>query len=127
MRHKSGLRKLNRTKAHRKALFRNMATSLLLHERCLTTVEKAKELRSVVEKLITTGKEDNLAARKKAYDYLKSKDVVYKLFTDIGPRLRQRNGGYTRIVRSASNRHGDAAAMAWIELVDAKIATKAVN
>lgn len=117
MRHKSGLRKLNRTKAHRGSLFRNMATSLLREGKLTTTIEKAKELRSVVEKYITLGKEDNLHSRRKAYSYLKSESVVAKLFTEIGPRFKARKGGYTRVVR-AGLRHGDAAEMAWIELVE---------
>lgn len=116
MRHNSGLRKLNRTKAHRVSLFRNMTTSLLDLGKFETTIEKAKELRSVVEKFITVGKEDTLSARRKAYSYIKDKAVVHKLFTEIGPKYKSRNGGYTRIVRSGY-RHGDAAELAYIELV----------
>jgi large subunit ribosomal protein L17 len=94
-----------------------MATSFIKFERFETTVPKAKELRPVVERLITLGKEDTLAARRQAYSYLTDKAVVHKLFADVGPRCKDRNGGYTRIVRTAY-RHGDAAEMAIIELVD---------
>ena len=93
-----------------------MATSLLKYERCETTVPKAKELRRVVEPLVRLGAEDTLHNRRKAYSYLLDKAVVYKLFTDIGPRFKQREGGYTRIVRTRV-RHGDAAEMAVIELL----------
>jgi large subunit ribosomal protein L17 len=118
MRHGHGLRKYGRTSAHRRAMFRNLATSLLKAEKCETTVEKAKGLRPVVEKLITLGKNDTLPARRKAYGYLKDKGIVHKLFADIGPRFVARKGGYTRIVRSRV-RHGDAAEMAYIELLGA--------
>ncbi len=117
MRHGKGLRNLSRTSSHRRALLRNMATSFFLVESFETTVPKAKELRPVVERLITLGKNDTLAARRQAYSYLLSKSVVAKLFTEIGPRCSARNGGYTRIVRTRV-RHGDAADMAIIELVD---------
>jgi len=96
---------------------RNMATSLLKFERFETTVPKAKELRPVVERLITLGKNDTLAARRQAYSYLTDKAIVHKLFADVGPRCKERNGGYTRIVRTRV-RSGDAAEMAVIELVD---------
>lgn len=105
---------------------RNLATSFFKHERFETTVPKAKELRPVVERLVTLGKNDTLAARRQAYSYLLDKAVVHKLFTDIGPRNATRNGGYTRIVRTRV-RPGDAAELAVIELVDkaaAKGATK---
>jgi len=105
---------------------RNLATSFFKHERFETTVPKAKELRPVVERLVTLGKSDTLAARRQAYSYLMDKAVVHKLFTDIGPRNATRNGGYTRIVRTRV-RPGDAAEMAVIELVDkaeAKSASK---
>ncbi len=117
MRHGNGLRQLSRTTSHRRALMRNMATSLLKFERFETTVPKAKELRPVVERLITLGKNDTLAARRQAYSYLTDKAIVHKLFADVGPRCKERNGGYTRIVRTRV-RSGDAAEMAVIELVD---------
>jgi len=103
---------------------RNLATSFFKYESFETTVPKAKELRPVVERLITLGKNDTLAARRQAYSYLMDKAVVHKLFAEIGPRCSTRNGGYTRIVRTRV-RHGDAAEMAIIELVD-KVAEKAV-
>ncbi|RMD85985.1 MAG: 50S ribosomal protein L17 [Candidatus Dadabacteria bacterium] len=117
MRHGHGYRKLNRSVAHRRALLRNMVTSLIKHERCETTVAKAKALRPVVEKYITLAKNDTLSARRRAYDYLFDKSVVKKLFEEIGPRYQDRDGGYTRIVRSRI-RPGDSAEMAVIELVD---------
>ena len=126
MRHGKGLRNLSRTHSHRRALLRNMATSFIKHERFETTVPKAKELRPVVERLITLGKNDTLPARRQAYSYLMDKAVVHKLFADVGPRCASRNGGYTRIVRTRV-RPGDAAELAIIELVDkaaAKGATK---
>lgn len=126
MRHGKGLRNLSRTHSHRRALLRNMATSFFKYERFETTVPKAKELRPVVERLITLGKNDTLAARRQAYSYLMDKAVVHKLFADVGPRCAARNGGYTRIVRTRV-RPGDAAELAIIELVDkaaAKAATK---
>ncbi len=117
MRHANGLRKFSRTAAHRRSLLRNLATSFLMKEKFETTVQKAKEIRPVVEKLITLGKEDTLTSRRQAYGYLLNKDVVHKLFTDIGPRCKARNGGYTRVVRTRV-RPGDAAEMAIIEMVD---------
>jgi large subunit ribosomal protein L17 len=117
MRHAKGLRNLGRSSSHRRALLRNMATTFIKQERFETTVEKAKELRPIVERLITTGKTDTLAARRQAYSYLLDKAVVHKLFTDVGPRCASRNGGYTRIVRTRY-RNGDAAQLAVIELVD---------
>jgi large subunit ribosomal protein L17 len=119
MRHKRGYRRLNRTKEHRRSLFRNMVSSLLRFEKLETTVEKAKELRPIVEKLITLGSADTLHARRRAYSYVPDKEIVHKLFSDIGPRFRARNGGYTRIIRS-KYRHGDAAELAYIELVEGK-------
>ncbi len=124
MRHGKGLRQLSRNTSHRRALLRNLATSFFKYESFETTVPKAKELRPVVERLITLGKNDTLAARRQAYSYLMDKAVVHKLFAEIGPRCSTRNGGYTRIVRTRV-RHGDAAEMAIIELVD-KVAEKAV-
>ncbi|MCX6115252.1 MAG: 50S ribosomal protein L17 [Proteobacteria bacterium] len=124
MRHGKGLRQLSRNTSHRRALLRNLATSFFKYESFETTVPKAKELRPVVERLITLGKNDTLAARRQAYSYLMDKAVVHKLFAEIGPRCSTRNGGYTRIVRTRV-RHGDAAEMAIIELVD-KVTEKAV-
>lgn len=117
MRHGKGLRQLSRSTSHRRALLRNMATSFIKYEHFETTVQKAKELRPVVERLITLGKNDTLAARRQAYSYLVDKAVVHKLFADVGPRCAARNGGYTRIVRTRY-RNGDAAQLAIIELVD---------
>jgi large subunit ribosomal protein L17 len=117
MRHGKSLRKFSRTWSHRKALLRNLATSFFKYEKFETTVEKAKELRPLVEKLITLGRNDTLAARRQAYGYLMDKAVVHKLFADIGPRCASRNGGYTRVVRTRV-RPGDAAELAIIELVD---------
>lgn len=124
MRHGKGLRQLSRNTSHRRALLRNLATSFFKYESFETTVPKAKELRPVVERIITLGKNDTLAARRQAYSYLMDKAVVHKLFAEIGPRCSTRNGGYTRIVRTRV-RHGDAAEMAIIELVD-KVVDKAV-
>ena len=123
MRHQKALRKFSRTPAHRRALFRNLATSLLLHEKIETTLAKAKDLRRVAEKLITLGGEDTLHRRRQAYSYLQSKSVVHKLFAEIGPRYKARPGGYTRVVRTG-NRAGDAAAMAVIELVQEELKPK---
>ena len=117
MRHGKALRKFSRSVSHRRALLRNLATSFFKHEKFETTVEKAKDLRPLVERLITLGKNDTLAARRQAYSYLMDKAVVHKLFTDIGPRCASRNGGYTRVVRTRV-RPGDAAELAIIELVD---------
>lgn len=118
MRHGNGYRKFQKSRAHQRAMFRNMATSLFLHERCETTVEKAKELRRIAEKLITLGRKDSLHARRLAYSYIMDKDVVHKLFTDIGPRFKTRAGGYTRVVRTR-HRKGDAAELALISLLSA--------
>jgi len=117
MRHRNGLRKLNRTSSHRLAMFRNMAVSLLQHEAIKTTVPKAKELRRIVEPLITLGKEPTLANRRLAFDRLRDRDIVGKLFAEIGPRYKARNGGYTRILKMGF-RVGDNAHMAFMELVD---------
>ena len=116
MRHAKSLRKFSRTSAHRKAMFCNLATSLLEHGRIETTVQKAKDLRRVVEKLVALAAEDTLAHRRSAYGYLKNKAVVHKLFAEIGPRYRSRAGGYTRIVRT-KQRAGDSADMGQIQLV----------
>ena len=125
MRHLKSFRKFSRTPAHRRALFRSLATSLLREERCVTTIEKAKDLRSVVEKLITNARIDSVHARRQAYAYLLSKEVVHKLFAEIAPRYAERPGGYTRVLKTGS-RHGDAAEMAIIELVEGSVA-KAVE
>ena len=117
MRHRNGLRKLNRTSAHRAAMLRNMAVSLLQHEAIKTTVPKAKELRKVVEPLITLAKEPTLANRRLAFDRLRDRDIVTKLFNELGPRFKTRPGGYTRILKMGF-RVGDNAPMAYVELVD---------
>jgi large subunit ribosomal protein L17 len=117
MRHRSGLRKLNRTSSHRLAMFRNMAVSLLTHEAIRTTLPKAKELRRVVEPLITLGKNPTLANRRLAFARLRDRDAVTKLFGEIAPRYQARNGGYTRILKMGF-RQGDNAPMAFMELVD---------
>lgn len=116
MRHKVSGRKFSRTAGHRRALLRNMATSLLRYEAYETTVQKAKDLRRVVEKLITLGRKDTLANRKLALSYIIDKQVVHKLFAELGPRYQGRPGGYTRVLRTRT-RHGDAAEMAHISLV----------
>ncbi|MDX3895033.1 MULTISPECIES: 50S ribosomal protein L17 [Pusillimonas] len=117
MRHRSGLRKLNRTSSHRLAMFRNMAVSLLTHEAIKTTLPKAKELRRVVEPLITLGKEPSVANKRLAFARLRDRDAVAKLFDVVGPRYKERNGGYTRVLKMGF-RQGDNAPMAFIELVD---------
>ncbi|MEK8086024.1 50S ribosomal protein L17 [Aquabacterium sp. A3] len=117
MRHGHGLRKLNRTTSHRLAMLRNMANSLLEHEAIKTTVPKAKELRRVVEPLITLAKEDSVANRRLAFARLRNRDNVTKLFTVLGPRFAQRPGGYTRILKMGF-RVGDNAPMAFMELVE---------
>ena len=117
MRHRHGLRKLNRTSSHRLAMLRNMCNSLITHEAIKTTVPKAKELRRVVEPLITLAKEATLANRRLAFDRTRDRDVVAKLFNEIGPRYKARPGGYTRILKMGF-RVGDNAPMALVELVD---------
>jgi large subunit ribosomal protein L17 len=117
MRHRHGLRKLNRTSAHRQAMLRNMCNSLLRHEAIKTTLPKAKELRRVVEPLITLAKEPTLAHRRLAFDRTRDRDVVSKLFNELGPRYQARPGGYTRILKMGF-RVGDNAPMAYVELVD---------
>jgi large subunit ribosomal protein L17 len=116
MRHLNSGRKLGRTSEHRTALFRNMATSLFRHERIETTDAKAKELRSFAEKLITLAKRGDLHARRQAYQDIRDQEVLAKLFGDIGPRFKARNGGYTRIIKSRIRR-GDNAPISIIELV----------
>jgi large subunit ribosomal protein L17 len=117
MRHRHGLRKLNRTSSHRLAMLRNMANSLLRHELIKTTLPKAKELRRVIEPLITLGKEPTLANKRLAFNRLRDREMVVKLFGEIGPRYKSRNGGYTRILKFGF-RVGDNAPMALMELVD---------
>jgi large subunit ribosomal protein L17 len=117
MRHRHGLRKLNRTSSHRLAMLRNMCNSLIQHEAIKTTVPKAKELRRVVEPLITLGKTPTLANRRLAFDRTRDRDVVAKLFNVLGPRFQSRPGGYTRILKMGF-RVGDNAPMAFVELVD---------
>jgi large subunit ribosomal protein L17 len=117
MRHGNGLRKLNRTSSHRLAMLRNMSNSLLEHEVIKTTLPKAKELRMVVEPLITLGKKDNLANRRLAFNRTRDRDIVTKLFTELGPRYATRPGGYLRILKFGF-RHGDNAPMALVELMD---------
>ena len=117
MRHRHGLRKLNRTSSHRLAMLRNMTNSLLLHEAIKTTVPKAKELRRVVEPMITLGKKPSLANRRLAFNRLRDRDIVAKLFDELGPRFANRNGGYLRILKFGF-RQGDNAPMALVELLD---------
>ena len=117
MRHGHGLRKLNRTSSHRLAMFRNMAVALLTHEAIKTTLPKAKELRRIVEPLITMGKTPSLANKRLAFARLRDREIVLKLFAEIGPRYAARNGGYTRVLKMGF-RQGDNAPMAFMELVD---------
>ncbi|MDR2001030.1 MAG: 50S ribosomal protein L17 [Zoogloeaceae bacterium] len=117
MRHGNGYRKLNRTSSHRAAMFRNMAVSLLRHEAIKTTLPKAKELRRVVEPLINLGKTPSLANRRLAFDRLRDREIVGKIFEEFGPRYAQRNGGYLRILKMGF-RIGDNAPMAFVELMD---------
>jgi len=117
MRHRHGLRKLNRTSSHRLAMLRNMTNSLFKHELIKTTLPKAKELRRVAEPLITLSKNATLANRRLAFNRLRDKDVVYKLFNELGPRYAKRPGGYLRILKFGF-RQGDNAPMALVELVD---------
>ena len=117
MRHQKSGRKLNRNSPHRKAMFRNMATSLFEHEIIKTTIPKAKELRRVAEPLITLAKEDSVAHRRQAFDRLRDREVVTKLFNELGPRYVDRPGGYLRIMK-CGYRAGDKAPMAYVELVD---------
>lgn len=116
MRHGSGHRKFQKSTAHTRSMFRNLATSLLRHEAIETTVAKAKELRPIVEKLITSARKPTLAGRRHAYGYLMDKKVVAKLFDEVGPRFIARDGGYTRVLRTR-RRDGDAAEMAHISLL----------
>ena len=126
MRHRCAHRKLNRTSAHRKAMFKNMAVALLQHEAIITTLPKAKELRKVVEPLITLAKTPTLANRRLAFDRIRDRDMVVKLFDVIGPRYAERNGGYTRVLKHGF-RPGDNAPRAFMELVDRPDTTEVVE
>ena len=117
MRHRHGLRKLNKTSSHRLAMLRNMTVSLLKHEAIKTTLPKAKELRRVAEPIINLGKTETLANKRLAFDRLRDRDMVLKLFAELGPRYKARNGGYLRILKYGF-RQGDNAPMALVELVD---------
>ena len=117
MRHGMSGRKLNRTSSHRKAMFSNMVVSLLVHEQITTTLPKAKELRRIADKMITLGKRGDLHARRQALSVIKDTEVVGKLFSSLAERYKERNGGYTRVLK-AGNRYGDCAPMAVLELVD---------
>jgi large subunit ribosomal protein L17 len=117
MRHRHGLRKLNKTSSHRLAMLRNMTVSLLKHEAIKTTLPKAKELRRVAEPIITLGKTETLANKRLAFDRLRDRDMVVKLFAELGPRYKARNGGYLRILKMGF-RQGDNAPMALVELMD---------
>ena len=123
MRHAKGYRKLNRTHEHRKAMFANMAASLIEHEQIKTTLPKAKELRRIIDKLITLGKRGDLHARRQALASIKQEAAVQKLFATLGERYKDRNGGYSRVLK-AGFRYGDMAPMAIIELVDRDPAAK---
>ena len=120
MRHKKTGRRLGRNSSHRKAMFRNMAVSLIVHESISTTLPKAKELRRTIEPLITLAKEDGVAKRRRAFDKLRDKAAVGKLFDEIGPRFQERTGGYLRILKKGS-RSGDSAQMALVQLTDYEI------
>ncbi len=123
MRHGKGNRKLGKTSSHRKAMFSNMTTALLKHEQIKTTLPKAKELRSVVEKMITLGKKGGLHSRRQALSFIRDEKIVEKLFSTISERYQSRNGGYTRVLK-AGYRYGDCAPMAVIELVDRDVTAK---
>ncbi len=120
MRHKKTGRKLGRNSDHRKAMFRNMAVSLIVHESISTTLPKAKELRRTIEPLITLAKKDGVSKRRRAFDKLRDKAAVGKLFDEIGPRFQERTGGYLRILKKGS-RSGDSAQMALVQLTDYEI------
>lgn len=126
MRHRLGQRKLGRTSSHRIALLRNMSAALIKHEQITTTLPKAKELRPVAEKLITLGKRGDLHARRQAYAQLRDDVIVTKLFTVIAERYKDRQGGYTRVLK-AGMRYGDAADMAVIELVERDVGAKGLD
>ena len=126
MRHRKSGRKLNRNSSHRKAMFRNMTSSLVEHEVIKTTLPKAKELRRVAEPLITLSKEDSVANRRLAFDRLRNKATVGKLFSELGPRFKERPGGYIRILKCGF-RKGDNAPMAIVELLDRPVEAEAVE
>ena len=126
MRHRHGLRKLNRTSSHRLAMLRNMTVSLLRHEAIKTTLPKAKELRRVVEPILTLGKTDTLANKRLAFNRLRDREIVVKLFAELGPRYANRSGGYLRILKMGF-RVGDNAPMAFVELMDRPELTEAVE
>jgi large subunit ribosomal protein L17 len=126
MRHGNTNRKLSRTASHRKAMFANMSAALIKHEQIVTTLPKAKELRPIVEKLITLGKRGDLHARRQAIAQMRDETQVQKLFATIGPRYKDRNGGYIRILK-AGFRYGDNAALAVIELVDRDVDAKGLD
>jgi large subunit ribosomal protein L17 len=126
MRHKMSGRKLGKKSQHRKAMFSNMAASLIKHEQITTTLPKAKEMRSVVDRLITLGKKGTLHDRRRAYAFLRDDATTAKLFETLGPRYKDRNGGYTRVLK-AGHRYGDAAAMAILELVDRDVDAKGLD
>ena len=123
MRHGNGYRKLNRTHEHRKAMFANMVCSIIEHEQIKTTVPKAKELRRIIDKVITLGKKGDLHARRIALSRVRQAEAVQKLFEVLGPRYRERNGGYSRVLK-AGYRYGDMAPMAIVELVDRDVTAK---
>ena len=126
MRHRKSGRKLNRDSAHRKAMFANMASALIKHEQIKTTLPKAKELRPIVEKLVTLAKRGNLHARRLAYSRLQDRNMVSKLFGVIADRYKERPGGYLRIVK-ANFRYGDCAPMAYIEFIDRDVEAKGLD
>jgi large subunit ribosomal protein L17 len=126
MRHGNAHRKLNRTAEHRRAMFANMAAALIKHEQITTTLPKAKDLRPIVEKLVTLGKRGDLHARRQAVAEIRDVDMVKKLFAVIGPRYKDRNGGYTRVLK-AGFRYGDSAPVAVIEFVDRDVDAKGVD
>ena len=126
MRHKFGYRKLNRTSEHRKALFKNMLNSLIKYEQITTTLPKAKELKSKIDKVITLGKKKNLASKKNLFSQLQSKTSVEKLVKTLSQRYEKRNGGYSRVIR-AGYRYGDDAPLAVIELVDRDVQAKKID
>ena len=126
MRHGNAHRKLNRTAEHRKAMFANMAAALIKHEQIVTTLPKAKDLRPIVEKLVTLGKRGDLHARRQAVSHLRDVAMAKKLFEVVGPRYKDRNGGYTRIIK-AGFRYGDSAPVAVIEFVDRDVDAKGLD
>src|ERR1700744_2580837 len=126
MRHGKAHRKFNRTAEHRKAMFENMAASLIKHEQIVTTLPKAKDLRPIVEKLVTLGKRGGLHARRQAISQMRDLDMVKKLFEVIGPRYKERNGGYLRVMK-AGFRYGDSAPVAVIEFVDRDVDAKGLD